>query len=133
MRSVRPSTMGASASPARRGYLNDVAAGVGTDLRLDGGRVVDTGSNLNDDETVPTTTVYTTPTPSEPAEPDESPAGTVQPSDTETPVGRRLSFRVQDTSGNDRRVESLEWDLGDGTNASGGTSPTATTPLESIR
>lgn len=72
MRSVRPSTVGTSASPARRGYLNDVAAGVGTDLRLDGGRVVDTGSNLNDDETVPTTTAYTAPTPSEPAEPDES-------------------------------------------------------------
>lgn len=45
----------ALASSAQRAHLNDVAAGVGSDLRLGTGRVVDEQSNLNDDPAVITT------------------------------------------------------------------------------
>jgi len=45
----------ALASSAQRTHLNDVAAGVGSDLRLGTGRVVDEQSNLNDDPAVLTT------------------------------------------------------------------------------
>jgi hypothetical protein len=43
------------APPAQRSHLDDVAAGVGSDLRLGSGRVVDAESNLDDDPGVLTT------------------------------------------------------------------------------
>ncbi|WP_415382037.1 DUF4350 domain-containing protein [Halosimplex sp. TS25] len=43
------------APPAQRTYLDDVASGIGSDLRLGSGRVVDETSNLNDDPGVVTT------------------------------------------------------------------------------
>ena len=48
--------VGSGRAPAsQRSHLNDVAAGVGSDLRLGSGRVRDTESNLNDDPGVVTT------------------------------------------------------------------------------
>ncbi|MCO8254974.1 PKD domain-containing protein [Haladaptatus sp. AB618] len=43
----------------------------------------------------------------------------IDPSSTTATVGERLEFDADDTTGNDRWVESLEWDFGDGTSATG--------------
>ena len=43
------------ASPAQRTNLNDLASGIGSDLRLGSGRVVDEESNVNEDPAVVTT------------------------------------------------------------------------------
>jgi hypothetical protein len=48
----------ASADAAARSYLNDLAAAIGTDLRLSGTAVTDGSSNLNGDQTVPRTTSF---------------------------------------------------------------------------
>ena len=51
--------MGSGRAPsAQRSYLDDVAAGVGSDLRLGSGRVVDAESNLDGDAAVLTTTNF---------------------------------------------------------------------------
>ena len=47
------------------------------------------------------------------------PIARIQPSTTEPSTGERLEFLVKDTTDNDRWIESLEWDLGDGASATG--------------
>ncbi|WP_114577085.1 endo-1,4-beta-xylanase [Saliphagus sp. LR7] len=42
-----------------------------------------------------------------------------KPSATDATVGERLTFQVQDTTGNDRWIDSLEWSFGDGTAETG--------------
>ncbi|USZ73486.1 PKD domain-containing protein [Natronosalvus halobius] len=105
----------ANAPAAQREYLDDIAAGIGSDLRLGAGSVTDTESNLNDEPSIPVTTnLNETETP-----PDEPPIARINPDTTEVTIGERLSFGVEDTSGNERWIDSLEWDLGDGTTATG--------------
>lgn len=105
----------ANAPAAQRGYLNEIAAGVGSDLRLGTGSVTDSESNLNDEETIPVTTNFT----ETEAPPDQPPIARISPDTTAVTIGDRLSFGVEDTSGNERWIDSLEWDLGDGTTATG--------------
>jgi endonuclease YncB( thermonuclease family) len=47
-------------SDAARGHLNDLAAGLGTDLRLNADRVRDGTNNMNGDSGIPTTTNFDT-------------------------------------------------------------------------
>jgi mannan endo-1,4-beta-mannosidase len=47
------------------------------------------------------------------------PIARIRPSTTETTTGERVTFGAKDTSGGDRWIESLDWNFGDGTTASG--------------
>lgn len=47
------------------------------------------------------------------------PIAHVQPSTTDVATGERVEFTVEDTSGEGRWIDSLEWNLGDGTTATG--------------
>lgn len=49
----------------------------------------------------------------------EDPIARIQPSATEVSAGDRVEFEVEDTSGDERWIDGLEWDLGDGTSATG--------------
>ena len=49
---------GADATDDARGNLNDLAAALGTDLRLNDDSVTDGTNNVDDDETIPTTTAF---------------------------------------------------------------------------
>ena len=105
----------ASATGVQRGHLNNIAAGVDSDLRLGTGSVTDAESNLTDEATVPVTSnLNETEVP-----PDTHPIARVNPDATEARIGERLGFGVEDTSGNDRWIDSVEWELGDGTAATG--------------
>ncbi|AHG01922.1 hypothetical protein HALLA_01095 (plasmid) [Halostagnicola larsenii XH-48] len=108
--------MGSASAPGvQRGYLNNIAAGVDSDLRLGTGSVTDAESNLNDEATIPVTSnLNETEAPS-----DQHPIARISPDSTEATIGERLSFGVEDTSGNERWIDSLAWDLGDGTAATG--------------
>ncbi|WP_217628990.1 PKD domain-containing protein [Halopelagius longus] len=105
----------ASASDAQREYLNSIAAGIDSDLRLGRGSVTDPESNLNDEATIPVTTnLNETEAPS-----DQPPIARIDLKVTDVTVGERLAFRVEDTSDNERWIDSLEWTFGDGTTAEG--------------
>ncbi|UHQ98554.1 PKD domain-containing protein (plasmid) [Natrinema zhouii] len=47
------------------------------------------------------------------------PIARAKPSATDVSTGERVGFNVQDTSGGDRWIDSLEWGLGDGATATG--------------
>ena len=47
------------------------------------------------------------------------PIAILQPSTTEADAGERITFGVEDTSGENRWIESLDWNFGDGTTGSG--------------
>ena len=47
------------------------------------------------------------------------PVARAQPSTTDAAVGERIAFEIDDTSGDDRWITSLEWEFGDGTTATG--------------
>ncbi len=49
----------------------------------------------------------------------ESQLATVRPSTTEAAVDERVEFRVEDTTGQGRWIDELEWELGDDATASG--------------
>jgi endonuclease YncB( thermonuclease family)/chitodextrinase len=107
----------ALSTAAQRGHLNGVAAGVGSDLRLGAGRVVDPESNLGNDESIPVT-ANLSPVDVDPA-PDPDPVARIDPGATEVTVGERLAFRVDDTSGSGRWITDLEWTFGNGETGEG--------------
>ena len=47
------------------------------------------------------------------------PLARIEPSTTDASVDQRVEFRVNDTSGEERWIDTLEWELGDGTTTSG--------------
>ncbi|SFR91490.1 Endo-1,4-beta-xylanase, GH35 family [Halomicrobium zhouii] len=49
----------------------------------------------------------------------QSELAVARPSTTDADVGERVEFRVEDTSGQGRWIDTLEWDLGDGSTESG--------------
>ncbi|MFC5970580.1 PKD domain-containing protein [Halomarina salina] len=105
--------MGSAAAPAdQRGYLDEVATALDSDLRLGSGSVTDEESNLNGDPSIPVTSnlseVDTDPAPERP------PVATIDLATTEATVGERLAFRVDDTSGSGRWITALDWTFGDG-------------------
>ncbi len=48
-----------------------------------------------------------------------SPIAEIDPSTTSADVGERITFRVNDTSGTGRYIDSMEWEFDDGTTGSG--------------
>ncbi|WP_238392108.1 DUF4350 domain-containing protein [Halorussus amylolyticus] len=107
----------ANASADARSNLNDLAAELGTDLRLNADRVTDDTSNVNDDETVPATAAFDTSFPlfdayTSDTGPDYSVSITEIQEDGETTTDEYVEIRNDDTASLDMTGWTLEDEAG---------------------